>query len=99
LLNFIFLPVRRRSQKVRRLSPGSPSSARRSGSWLTHPVLIQAVILGSLGAVLAYGLAGLSVASEFEAWQQHAWVPRLLVIASAFLIVTTLYRILRRWFR
>jgi sulfite exporter TauE/SafE len=99
LLNFIFLSDRRPSQKIRRRPPGSPPSARRSGSWLTHPVLIHAVVLGALGAILAYGVVGLSIAGESETWQQHAWVPRLLVIASAFLIATTFYRIARRWYR
>jgi len=98
-LRSIYRPGRRPSQKIRRLPLGSPSSAHRSGSPLTHPLLIHAVVLGSLGAILAYGLAGLSISGESAAWKPHAWVPRLLVIASAFLIATTLYRLIRRWLR
>jgi hypothetical protein len=99
LLRSIYRLDQRSSQNIRRLPPGSPLSARRSGSWLTHPLLAHAVVLGSLGAILAYGLAGLSIVGESETWKPHAWVPRLLVIASAFLIATTLYRIIRRWLR
>jgi hypothetical protein len=98
-LRSIYRPDQRPSQKIRRIPPGSPLSARRSGSWLAHPVLIHAAILGSLGAILAYGLAGLSIVGESETWKPHAWVPRLLVIASASLIATTLYRLICRHLR
>jgi len=98
-LRSIYRPDRRPPQKIRQIPPGRPLSARRSGSWLTHPVLIHAAILGSLGAILAYGLAGLSIVGESETWKPHAWVPRLLVIASAFLIATTLYRLIRKYLR
>jgi hypothetical protein len=99
VLKSIFRPDRRAGQKIRRLPLVSPLSARRSGSWLTHPLLIHTAILGALGIILAYGLAGLAVVAESEAWQPHAWVPRLLVVSSAFLIATTLCRIVGRWFR
>jgi hypothetical protein len=49
-----------------------------------------------LGALLFFGLIGISVAREAEATVPHSWIPRLLVIASGFLIATTLYRIIRR---
>ena len=62
-------------------------------------MLIHAAILGSLGVILSYGLAGLSIVAESETWKPHAWVPRLLVIASAFLIATTLYRLIRKYLR
>jgi hypothetical protein len=49
-----------------------------------------------LGALFYFGLIGISVARKAEAALPHIWVPRLLVIASGFLIATTLYRIIRR---
>jgi hypothetical protein len=49
-----------------------------------------------LGALLIFGLVGISVARESEASLRHIWVPRLLAIVSGFLIATTLYRIIRR---
>lgn len=49
-----------------------------------------------LGALLIFGLVGISVARETEASLRHIWVPRLLVIVSGFLIATTLYRVIRR---
>ena len=54
------------------------------------------MILAVLGALLFFGLIGISVAREAEAALPHIWVPRLLVIVSGFLIATTLYRIIRR---
>jgi hypothetical protein len=99
LTDSIYRPDRRPGEKLPRLPPASLSGARRAGSWLTHPVLVHAAILGAVGAVLAYGLSGLSIVAESETWKPHAWVPRLLVIASAFLIATTLYRLIRRYLR
>lgn len=63
-----------------------------------HPAVGAALALSALGALLVFGLIGLSVARAEEAFHGYAWVPRLLVIASAGLILTTLARILRRRF-
>jgi fumarate reductase subunit D len=63
---------------------------------LNHPALVYTLVLAVLGFVLFFGLIGISVARESAATIPHSWVPRLLVIASGFLIATTLYRIIRR---
>jgi hypothetical protein len=66
---------------------------------MNHPILVHTLALAFLGGVLVFGLIGISVARESATSQPHIWVPRLLTIASGFLIATTLYRIIRRMFR
>jgi hypothetical protein len=73
----------------------SPAS-RRPTFWLNHPALVYPIVLALLGALFFFGLIGISVARETGTYLADIWVPRLLVIVSGFLIVTTLYRIIRR---
>ena len=47
--------------------------------------------------VLLFGIAGISVAQDIEAYRGYIWVPVLLVAMSAFMIVTTIYRIIKRY--
>jgi len=44
-----------------------------------------------------FGIAGMSVAQDIEAYNGYIWVPLLLVVMSAFLIITTLYRLIKRY--
>lgn len=78
------------------LDPGWSSTSRRPAFWLNHPALVYSLVLALLGALLFFGLIGISVAREAEATLPYIWVPRLLVIVTGFLIATTLYRIIRR---
>jgi uncharacterized membrane protein len=68
---------------------------RKSLIFRLHPAAGATLALAALCALLVFGLIGLAVARE-EAFQGYAWVPRLLVIASGGLILTTLVRFLRR---
>jgi uncharacterized membrane protein len=47
--------------------------------------------------VFLFGIAGISVAQEIEAYRNYIWVPSLLVAMSAFMIVTTTYRLIKRY--
>ena len=47
--------------------------------------------------VFLFGLAGISVAQDIEAYKGYIWVPSLLVAMSAFMIVTTTYRLIKRY--
>ena len=47
--------------------------------------------------VFAFGIAGISVAQDIEAYNGYIWVPLLLVVMSAFMIVTTFYRLIKRY--
>jgi hypothetical protein len=69
---------------------------RKSLIYRLHPAVGVTLLLLAWSALLIFGLIGLAVAREEEAFQGYAWVPRLLVIASGGLIVTTLARSLRR---
>jgi uncharacterized membrane protein len=69
--------------------------SRKSLIYRLHPAVGAALAFAALSAILLFGLIGLSVARE-EAYRDYAWVPRLLVIASAGLILITLVRIFRR---
>jgi fumarate reductase subunit D len=82
--------------RIRLLGPGKGPASRRPTFWLNHPALVYSIVLALLGALLFFGLIGMSVARETEAYFAYIWVPRLLVIVSGFLIATTLYRIIRR---
>ena len=47
--------------------------------------------------VLLFGIAVMSVAQDIEAYNGYIWVPLLLVVMSAFMIITTLYRLIKRY--
>ena len=48
--------------------------------------------------VLLLGIAGISVASENDMYSGYIWVPILLVALSAMIIITTTYRLAKRYF-
>jgi hypothetical protein len=84
---------------VRSLDHGRTSAAKRSAFWMNHPVLVYTLVIAFLSVILVFGLIGISVARESTTDLPHIWVPRLLAIASGFLIATILYRIIRRILR
>lgn len=47
--------------------------------------------------VFLFGIAGISVAQDIEAYRSYIWVPALLVAMSAFMIVTITYRLIKRY--
>ncbi len=74
----------------------TPTHTRKTMRLFNHPAFVYAVALAALGLVLTFALIGISVAEEADPYRGYAWVPRLLAGASVLLIVTTLFRILRR---
>jgi hypothetical protein len=48
--------------------------------------------------VLLFGIAGISVASENDMYSGYIWVPIILVALSAMVIITTTYRLVKRYF-
>ena len=46
-----------------------------------------------------FGLAGVSVAYETEAYGEYAWVPALLVVLSGTIVLSTSIRLIKRSFR
>ena len=47
--------------------------------------------------VFLFGIAGISVAREIEAYSGYTWVPVLLVVTSIIMIMTTAYRLIKRY--
>jgi hypothetical protein len=47
--------------------------------------------------VLLFGIAGISVAQDIEAYRSYIWIPVLLVAMSALMIVTATYRLIKRY--
>jgi len=47
--------------------------------------------------VFLFGITGMSVAREIEAYSGYIWVPVLLVVTSAVMIITTAYRLIKRY--
>jgi hypothetical protein len=66
---------------------------------LTHAAAARTLMLALLAAVFVFGLIGIAVARDEEAYRAFIWVPRLLVAASGLLIVASLVRAVRRWRR
>ena len=48
--------------------------------------------------VLLFGVAGISVARENGTYIGYIWVPISLVALSAMIIITTTYRLIKRYF-
>lgn len=62
----------------------------------SNKIYIFAMLLMLL--ILLFGIAGISVASENDIYSGYIWVPILLVALSAIIIITTTYRLLKRYF-
>jgi len=58
-------------------------------------VYIFAIIFMLL--VFFFGIAGISVAREIEAYSAYIWVPVVLVVMSTVMIITTAYRLIKRY--
>lgn len=61
----------------------------------SRKVYIFAIIFMLL--VFFFGIAGISVAREIEAYSGYIWVPVLLVVMSTVMIITTAYRLIKRY--
>lgn len=47
--------------------------------------------------VLMFGLTGISAADEIPEYREHIWVPVLLVLMSAGVILSTVIRLIKRY--
>ncbi len=47
--------------------------------------------------VLLFALAGISVANEYPAYNGYVWVPVILLVLSAGIIITTMARLIKRY--
>jgi hypothetical protein len=73
-----------------------------------HPVFRRAIVpwydsetactavLVLMGLVLLFGLVGLYVAQDRAEYQEHVWVPAVLVMLSVGVIISTAVRMIRR---
>ena len=55
------------------------------------------IVVGCMGLIIFFGFTGISVARENPATQAHVWVPVLLIVLSAAVIVSTLIRLAKRY--
>ena len=49
--------------------------------------------------VLLFASAGISVANGYPAYEGYVWVPIVLLVLSAGIIITTMARLIKRYFR
>jgi hypothetical protein len=49
--------------------------------------------------VLLFALAGISVANEYSAYNGYVWVPAILLVFSAGIIIITITRVIKRYTR
>jgi uncharacterized membrane protein len=66
--------------------------------WYRSSKICVFIIVFMLVACL-FGIAGISVAQDIEAYRNYIWVPSVLVAMSALIIVTTTYRLIKRYVR
>jgi hypothetical protein len=64
--------------------------------WYRSSKIYVFAIIFMLGVFL-FGIAGISVAREIEAYSGYVWVPALLVAISAIMIISTTLRLIRRY--
>ena len=57
------------------------------------------ILIVCMGLVIFFGFTGISVALENTGYQDHVWVPVLLVIMSTVTIIITAARLAKRYFR
>ena len=55
------------------------------------------IVIVFMGIIIFFGFSGISVARETPGTHAHMWVPVLLIILGAVVILSTLIRLLRRY--
>ena len=65
--------------------------------WYRSKTAYTLVLLCML-LVFLFAIAGVSVASEIEAYKSYIWVPILLLALSALILLTASYRLLKSYF-
>lgn len=57
------------------------------------------IVIACMLLVLLFALAGISVANETPAYRGYVWMPAVLLVFSAGIIITTLTRLIKRYSR
>ena len=55
------------------------------------------IVIVCMGVVVIFGLTGIAVARDHLIYQEHIWVPILLVFMSASVIVSITVRLVKRY--
>jgi len=55
------------------------------------------IVIVCMGIIIFFGFSGLSVARENPVTQAYIWIPLLLIVLSAGVILSTLIRLLKRY--
>jgi hypothetical protein len=63
-----------------------------------HSKTAYIIVILCMLLVFLFSVAGISVASEFEEYSSYIWVPSLLMVLSAMVLVSASYRLLKRYF-
>lgn len=66
--------------------------------WYTSNTAYSILIVFML-VVLLFALAGISVVNESPAYNGYVWLPVLLLVLSAGIIILTMARLIKRYFR
>ncbi len=59
--------------------------------------IVYAVTIVFMLAVLLFGLVGISVTREIEQYRDYAWVPIILILLSAGVMIGAIIRLVRHW--
>ena len=74
------------------------ASRRTANPWYQSKTVYGIIIVFML-LVLLFGLVGISVTREIEQYKGYVWVPVILVVASAGVMISTLIRLIRRYYQ
>lgn len=54
-------------------------------------------VIAVMFAVFMFSLAGIGVASAYDEYHRHLWVPILLLVLSVGVLISTIIRLIRRF--
>ena len=66
-------------------------------AWYDTTFAYVCLTMFSLGAMV-FSLVGIQVARDVQGFARYAWIPYLLLVMSALLVITSIVRLLRRMF-
>ena len=55
------------------------------------------IVIAAMIAVIVFGIGGVSVARTQEAYQAYIWVPIVLIVLGAAVLISTAVRLIRRY--
>ncbi len=74
-----------------------PVSRKTTRPWYQAKIVYGIIIVFML-VVLLFGLVGISVTREIEQYHSHVWVPIVLVVLSTGVMLSTILRLIRRYY-